>query len=139
MTSNSTHTAWEHFTLHPDPFAIVKLGYGGYSVETRFGTVAFDWAYDGESHTVDYNVTVPFGSTATVIHDYALPYSGSYDGPRCTLKAITGVRSGERVSIPVYAEEGKAGPQVRTNVGPGFHTSRAEHSCPSPGASPAAW
>eukprot|EP00656_Telonema_subtile_P057673 TRINITY_DN9541_c0_g2_i4.p1 TRINITY_DN9541_c0_g2~~TRINITY_DN9541_c0_g2_i4.p1 ORF type:complete len:563 (+),score=74.38 TRINITY_DN9541_c0_g2_i4:1409-3097(+) len=83
VTSNASFTGWEHFTVHPDPYAATTLGEGRFSIHTRFGVAAVQWVYDSVTHTVHTNVTVPVGSSATVISDQVLPQHG------CQLEAVS--------------------------------------------------
>ena len=62
-----------HFVVAPDVHAVVRLGQGGYSLDTRFGRAEVSWRYDGDARRVLTNVTVPVGSTAIVPHAAALP------------------------------------------------------------------
>lgn len=81
-TSNASSTAWEHFVVHPDPFAVSKLRTGGYTLETRFGLSGVQWDFDSTTGKANMNVTVPVGSTASILHDRYFPHS-------CTLSAVT--------------------------------------------------
>ena len=71
--SNATSTGWRHFIVAPDVHAVIRLGAGGYALDTRFGRAEVSWRYDSDARQVLTNVTVPVGSIAIVQHAKALP------------------------------------------------------------------
>lgn len=66
LVSNGTVTGWQHFTVRPNPAAVVRLGAGGQSIRTRFGLTVVDWKWEGTTKECTLNLTVPIGSTAEV-------------------------------------------------------------------------
>jgi alpha-L-rhamnosidase len=71
-TSNATSSGWEHFVVHPSAAAVERLKTGGMSIDTRFGLAAVAWAWDPAGGAASLNVSVPPGSTATIVHERVL-------------------------------------------------------------------
>lgn len=57
--------AWRNISMRPLPEAIDRLGFANASVRTPRGLAAISWQKQGD-HSLEVNVTVPAGSTATV-------------------------------------------------------------------------
>jgi hypothetical protein len=84
--SNASSTGWRNFVVRPDKFAIMKLQSGSYSIRTRFGTAALAWVYDVPTKEARFNVTVPVGSEATVVHEGGLPSKDGDAAASCALE-----------------------------------------------------
>jgi hypothetical protein len=88
VISNSSTTGWKHFAVAPDMHAVARLGVGGYALETRFGHAAVSWVYDSTSKQLYTNVTVPFGSTAEIIHEHSMPAKSSRNAAAYALHQV---------------------------------------------------
>jgi hypothetical protein len=77
--SNTTSTAWQHVLVHPDPAAVVKLGEGSYTLETRFGMTSVQVSQHPNSafHSALWNIDSLVCSTRAA-HSQTLHRSQSY-------------------------------------------------------------